>query len=63
MVVIVETVVGIVMVMRFDVLFSTLIHSVGNGVVAVTSVDSKIQDAIVWNDLIGCVFIRCVYIR
>ena len=42
----VETVVGTVMGMGFDVRFSTLIHSVvEGGVVAVTNVDSNTQDA------------------
>jgi hypothetical protein len=60
----VETVVGMVMGMGFDVRFSTLIHSVfKGGVVAVTNVDSNTQDARIWNDFIGCVFnsVNCLF--
>ena len=65
----VETVVGMVMGMGFDVRFSTLIHSVFEagddvvfvGVVAVTSVHKKIQDDMIWNDFIGYVFNRCLF--
>ncbi len=60
----VETVVGMVIVIGFDVRFSTLIHSVGDGgSVAVTNVDSNTQHARIWNDLIRCVFNWCLFNR